>query len=75
MATGCTVSVNSAKQLPISVLAFRKLVEMAGVPAGVVSIVTGNARLISDEIFENPVVSKIYLTGSTEVCLKVQAGL
>ncbi|MGM1032753.1 MAG: aldehyde dehydrogenase family protein [Bacillota bacterium] len=67
MATRCTVIVNSAKQSPISALAFRKLVEMAGVPAGVDSIVTGNAGPISDELFENPVVRKISFTGSTEV--------
>ncbi|CRH62923.1 Succinate-semialdehyde dehydrogenase [NADP(+)] GabD [Chlamydia trachomatis] len=36
-------------------------------PAGVVSIVTGSAGPISDEIFENPVVRKISFTGSTEV--------
>ncbi|WMX58686.1 succinate-semialdehyde dehydrogenase [Peribacillus sp. R9-11] len=67
MAAGCTVIVKPAKQSPISALAFGKLVEMAGVPAGVVSIVTGSAGPISDEIFENPIVRKISFTGSTEV--------
>ena len=67
MAAGCTAIVKPAKQSPISAIAFGKLVEMAGVPAGVVSIVTGSAGPISDEIFENPVVRKISFTGSTEV--------
>ncbi|WHY67308.1 NAD-dependent succinate-semialdehyde dehydrogenase [Neobacillus sp. SuZ13] len=67
MVAGCTSIVKPAKQSPISAIAFGKLVEMAGVPAGVVSIVTGNAGPISDEIFENPIVRKISFTGSTEV--------
>ena len=67
MAAGCTGIVKPAKQSPISAIAFGKLVEMAGVPRGVVNVVTGKSGPISDEIFENPVVRKISFTGSTEV--------
>ncbi|MDW0117480.1 NAD-dependent succinate-semialdehyde dehydrogenase [Sporosarcina thermotolerans] len=67
MAAGCTAIVKPAGQSPISALAFGKLVEMAGIPAGVVSIVTGQSGPISDEIFENPIVRKVSFTGSTEV--------
>lgn len=67
MAAGCTAIVKPASQSPISAIAFGKLVEMAGIPAGVVSIVTGQSGPITDEIFENPIVRKISFTGSTEV--------
>ncbi|MDR6747586.1 succinate-semialdehyde dehydrogenase/glutarate-semialdehyde dehydrogenase [Bacillus pumilus] len=67
MAAGCTSVVKPAGQSPISAIAFGKLVEMAGVPKGVVNIVTGASGPISDEIFENPTVRKISFTGSTEV--------
>lgn len=67
MATGCTSIVKPAGQSPISAIAFGKLVEMAGVPNGVVNIVTGSSGPISDEIFENQTVRKISFTGSTEV--------
>ncbi|AZU64452.1 NAD-dependent succinate-semialdehyde dehydrogenase [Neobacillus mesonae] len=67
MAAGCTGIVKPAKQSPISAIAFGKLVELAGIPQGVVNIVTGSAGPISDEIFENPAVRKISFTGSTEV--------
>ncbi|MDQ0221153.1 NAD-dependent succinate-semialdehyde dehydrogenase [Peribacillus cavernae] len=67
MAAGCTGILKPAKQSPISALAFGKLVEMAGIPHGVVNVVTGDSGPISDEIFENPIVKKISFTGSTEV--------
>ncbi|WHY89645.1 NAD-dependent succinate-semialdehyde dehydrogenase [Neobacillus cucumis] len=67
LAAGCTGIVKPASQSPISAIAFGKLVEMAGIPHGVVSVVTGQSGPISDEIFENPAVRKISFTGSTEV--------
>jgi succinate-semialdehyde dehydrogenase/glutarate-semialdehyde dehydrogenase len=67
LAAGCTGIVKPASQSPISAIAFCKLVEKAGFPAGVVNIVTGNSQPISDEIFENPIVRKVSFTGSTEV--------
>jgi succinate-semialdehyde dehydrogenase / glutarate-semialdehyde dehydrogenase len=67
MAAGCTGVVKPASQSPLSALAFAKLVEMAGIPKGVVNVVAGATGEISDEIFENPIVKKISFTGSTEV--------
>jgi succinate-semialdehyde dehydrogenase / glutarate-semialdehyde dehydrogenase len=67
LAAGCTGIVKPASQSPLSALAFAKLVEKAGIPNGVVNIVAGATREISDEIFENPIVKKVSFTGSTEV--------
>ncbi|MFF2498971.1 NAD-dependent succinate-semialdehyde dehydrogenase [Peribacillus sp. NPDC058075] len=67
LAAGCTGVVKPASQSPLSALAFAKLVEKAGIPKGVVNIVAGATKEISDEIFENPIIKKISFTGSTEV--------
>lgn len=71
MAAGCTGVVKPASQSPLAALAFAKLVDMAGIPKGVVNIVAGATGEISDEIFENPIVKKISFTGSTEVGKKL----
>ncbi|PIC73498.1 succinate-semialdehyde dehydrogenase (NADP(+)) [Sporosarcina sp. P17b] len=67
LAAGCTGIVKPASQSPLTALAFAKLVEMSGIPNGVVNIVAGSTKEISDEIFNNPIVKKISFTGSTEV--------
>ena len=67
LAMGCPVVVKPASQTPFSALALGELALRAGIPAGVVNIVTGNARAIGAELTENPTVRKISFTGSTEV--------
>lgn len=77
LAAGCTVVVKPATATPYSGLAWGVLCEEAGIPKGVVNIVTGSAGPIGDEICENPLVRKISFTGSTEigkVLLKKAAG-
>lgn len=67
IAAGCTSVVKPASQTPYSGLAWGVLCEEAGIPAGVVNIVTGAAGEIGDEICANPIVKKLTFTGSTEV--------
>jgi len=67
LAAGCTAIAKPALQSPLTALAFAKITEMAGLPEGVVNIVTGDAEPISDEIFRNPFIKKVSFTGSTEV--------
>lgn len=67
IAAGCTSVVKPASQTPYSGLAWGALCEEAGIPAGVVNIVTGAAGEIGDEICTNPIVKKLTFTGSTEV--------
>ncbi|HSO48041.1 MAG TPA: NAD-dependent succinate-semialdehyde dehydrogenase, partial [Rhizobiaceae bacterium] len=67
IAAGCTVVVKPASQTPYSGLAWGVLCEQAGIPAGVVNIVTGSASEIGAEITSNPLVRKITFTGSTEI--------
>jgi len=70
LAAGCTMVLKPAEQTPLSALAVAALAEEAGVPAGVLSVVTGGAEdapLIGGEMTANPAVRKLGFTGSTEV--------
>src|SRR6184192_1497000 len=64
---GCTFVLKPAEQTPFSALALAELAERAGMPKGVLNIVTGDAVAIGQELCANPVVRKITFTGSTEV--------
>jgi succinate-semialdehyde dehydrogenase/glutarate-semialdehyde dehydrogenase len=70
LAAGCTMVLKPAEQTPLSALAVAALAEEAGLPAGVLSVVTGaaeDAPVIGAEMTSNPVVRKLGFTGSTEV--------
>jgi succinate-semialdehyde dehydrogenase/glutarate-semialdehyde dehydrogenase len=67
LAAGCTMVVKPATQTPLSAIAIGELALEAGIPPGVVNIVTGDARAIGDELLSNPTVRKLSFTGSTEV--------
>jgi succinate-semialdehyde dehydrogenase / glutarate-semialdehyde dehydrogenase len=67
LAAGCPMVVKPAEATPYSALAMAVLAERAGIPAGVFSVLTGDARAIGGEMTSNPTVRKLSFTGSTEV--------
>jgi succinate-semialdehyde dehydrogenase/glutarate-semialdehyde dehydrogenase len=67
LAAGCTFVLKPAEQTPFSALALAELAERAGIPKGVLNIVTGDPVAIGQELCANPVVRKVTFTGSTEV--------
>jgi succinate-semialdehyde dehydrogenase/glutarate-semialdehyde dehydrogenase len=68
LAAGCTVVIKPAKLTPLSALALAVLAEQAGIPPGVLNIVTGSdSEAIGKELCENPIVKKLSFTGSTAV--------
>ncbi|MEM9330113.1 MAG: NAD-dependent succinate-semialdehyde dehydrogenase [Pseudomonadota bacterium] len=67
IAAGCTVVCKPAEATPYSGLAWGVLAEMAGIPPGVVNVVTGNPVEIGEELTTNPNVRKVTFTGSTRV--------
>lgn len=67
LAAGCSMVVKPATQTPYSALAFAVLAERAGVPKGLLSVITGSASKIGGEMTRNPLVQKLSFTGSTEV--------
>ncbi|WP_269621295.1 NAD-dependent succinate-semialdehyde dehydrogenase [Zhongshania sp. BJYM1] len=67
LAAGCTMLVRPADATPFTALALAVLAEEAGIPAGVLNILTGKSRIIGAELTSNPIVRKLSFTGSTEV--------
>jgi succinate-semialdehyde dehydrogenase/glutarate-semialdehyde dehydrogenase len=67
LAAGCPVVVKPSELTPFSALALAKLAEDAGFPAGVFSVITGNATAIGGVMTSSPVVRKLSFTGSTRV--------
>jgi succinate-semialdehyde dehydrogenase/glutarate-semialdehyde dehydrogenase len=67
LAAGCTVVAKPAHQTPYSALAWGVMAEEAGIPAGVVNVITGEPKPIGAELTANPLVRKITFTGSTAV--------
>ena len=73
LAAGCTMVLKPASQTPFSALALAALAERAGLPDGVLNVVTGSAAEIGAELTGNPVVRKLSFTGSTEVGRQLMA--
>jgi succinate-semialdehyde dehydrogenase / glutarate-semialdehyde dehydrogenase len=73
LAAGCTFVCKPASQTPLSALALTELAIRAGVPAGVLNMLTGSASAIGGEMTSNPIVRKITFTGSTEVGRRLMA--
>jgi len=73
LAAGCTFVCKPASQTPYSALAAAALAERAGVPAGVLNVITGDAAAIGGEMTSNTSVRKVTFTGSTAVGKKLMA--
>jgi succinate-semialdehyde dehydrogenase/glutarate-semialdehyde dehydrogenase len=73
LAAGCTMIVKPASATPLTAFALCKLAEEAGIPAGVLSCITGSAGEISDTICRSETVRKISFTGSTEIGRQLMA--
>ncbi|NMH69287.1 NAD-dependent succinate-semialdehyde dehydrogenase [Bacillus sp. RO3] len=67
LATGCTVVIKPAGQTPLTALKMTALAGEAGIPKGVINVVTGDSKAISDAWMEDARVRKLTFTGSTEV--------
>ena len=67
LAAGCTMVIKPASQTPFSALALVELAERAGIPKGVLSVVTGSAGEVGGELTGNSLVRKLSFTGSTEI--------
>jgi succinate-semialdehyde dehydrogenase/glutarate-semialdehyde dehydrogenase len=73
LAAGCGVVVKPATQTPFTALALGALAQEAGLPAGLLNIVTGSSTEIGAALTESQVVRKLSFTGSTEVGAKLYA--
>ncbi|HYH18508.1 MAG TPA: NADP-dependent succinate-semialdehyde dehydrogenase [Azospirillum sp.] len=73
LAAGCPMVIKPATATPFSALAMCVLAERAGIPAGILAVVTGSAREIGGEMTSNPTVRKLSFTGSTEIGKQLMA--
>ena len=67
LAAGCTIIIKPATETPFSALALGALAEQAGIPAGVIQVVTGQSSVIGDILTGDARIHKLSFTGSTEV--------
>jgi phenylacetaldehyde dehydrogenase len=67
LATGCTVVLKVAEETPLSALRLGEILQEAGLPAGVVNIITGFGETAGAALASHPRVDKVAFTGSTEV--------
>jgi succinate-semialdehyde dehydrogenase/glutarate-semialdehyde dehydrogenase len=67
LAAGCTMVVKPSELTPLSALAIAELSVEAGIPPGVIGVVTGDSAAIGGELLSNPAVRKLSFTGSTGV--------
>ncbi|MGH8035441.1 MAG: aldehyde dehydrogenase family protein, partial [Lysobacterales bacterium] len=67
LATGCTIVLKPAEQTPLTALRFAQLIQEAGLPDGVVNVVTGYGHGAGAALVNHPGIDKISFTGSTEV--------
>ncbi|HEY5059827.1 MAG TPA: aldehyde dehydrogenase family protein [Gaiellaceae bacterium] len=74
LACGNTVVLKPAELTPLSVLRLAELALDAGIPEGVLNIVTGKGSVVGQRLIEHPDVAKIGFTGSTEVGQQVMRG-
>jgi len=67
LAAGCPVLIHPSKETPFSALALAELAGRAGLPAGVLNVVTGDAATVVEPWLEDPRVRALSFTGSTEI--------
>ncbi|MFN3544660.1 MAG: NAD-dependent succinate-semialdehyde dehydrogenase [Thiobacillus sp.] len=67
LAAGCTVVAKPASQTPFTALALAELAQRAGLPPGVLNVVTGDAATLGGVLTAHPLVRKVSFTGSTAV--------
>ncbi|MFB2538239.1 MULTISPECIES: NAD-dependent succinate-semialdehyde dehydrogenase [unclassified Acinetobacter] len=73
LAAGCTMLVRPASQTPFTALAMAELAHQAGIPKGVLQVVTGSAKIIGNIFSSHPSIRKLSFTGSTEVGRELMA--
>jgi succinate-semialdehyde dehydrogenase/glutarate-semialdehyde dehydrogenase len=73
LAAGCSMVVKPATATPLSAFALAELAARAGLPAGLLSVVTGKAGAIGGEMTSNELVRKVTFTGSTEIGKELMA--
>jgi succinate-semialdehyde dehydrogenase / glutarate-semialdehyde dehydrogenase len=75
LATGCAVVVKPTQVTPLSPTAFCKALVDAGIPAGVISVLTGPGASLGETLIKHPLVAKVAMTGSSETGKRIMAAI
>jgi acyl-CoA reductase-like NAD-dependent aldehyde dehydrogenase len=77
IASGNTIVLKPASQTPLSALFLAELFEQAGLPPGVLNVITGSGAIVGDKLVTDPRISAITFTGSPDVGIQIRnkAGL
>ncbi len=67
LAVGCTIVCKPAPDTPLSAFALAELADRAGIPQGVINVITGDAKQIGEALTRSPIVRALTFTGSTAV--------
>ena len=73
LAAGCPIVIKPASSTPFTATGLVELANRAGIPKGVLNLLSGSARAIGGEMTENPTVRKLSFTGSTEIGKQLMA--
>ncbi|MDZ4877099.1 MAG: Betaine aldehyde dehydrogenase [Chroococcidiopsis cubana SAG 39.79] len=73
LAAGCTMVVKPSEFTPSSTFMLAEIIAQAGVPEGVINIVTGDGPVVGERLVESPLVDKIAFTGSTAIGRRIMA--
>lgn len=73
LAAGCTIVLKPAQQTSLTMMYFARLAQEAGVPSGVINIITGRGSKIGDHLVSHPGIDKVSFTGSTPIGKRVGA--
>lgn len=71
IAAGCSIILKPAEETPFTTLAISKILITAGLPNGVINVLTGDPEFISQKLISSPIIRKISLTGSVPVGQKL----
>jgi (Z)-2-((N-methylformamido)methylene)-5-hydroxybutyrolactone dehydrogenase len=74
LAAGCTMVVKPSDHTPVTALELARLVTEAGIPEGVVNVITGNGPAVGRALVRHPGVDKVAFTGSTRTGVDVAEG-
>jgi (Z)-2-((N-methylformamido)methylene)-5-hydroxybutyrolactone dehydrogenase len=74
LATGCTMVVKPSDHTPVTALELARLATEAGIPDGVVNVITGNGPAVGRSLVRHPGVDKVAFTGSTKTGIDVAEG-
>jgi betaine-aldehyde dehydrogenase len=73
LAAGNTVVIKPASYTPLTTIKLMSLMDKAGVPSGVINLVTGPGNVVGEELAENPKVDMVSVTGDTETGKRISS--